>query len=359
MVSMLRIIVSLLLVLLACECGASVAGSENSLVILYLGNVDGYVDSCGCKKEQGGLARRASLMTDLRKNNENILAVDCGDSFSKMKNVPELRAAVTIQGMNLMHYDGLNIAEGEASMGLEFLQGLRAKAQFPFLSANVFFKETQKPLGQEFVIRKFDDGLKVGLIGLASSDFFTNLPEEVTDALEIKDPEATLQKVLPKVRSKVHVVVLLSHLGDQKTRELVQRVPGVDVAVVGHDIGVVDQAPQIGKTILVRSNLRGQFLGVLSLSLDRKRSISGFENKVTPLTHATVPPEPEAQELLADFAAKKATLEADQMQEIQKRARETQIKEQLKLTPEEFMEKMRQDNKLLTPETAPEAPKTQ
>jgi len=284
------------------------------------------------------------------------LAVDCGDSFSKIKNVPELRAEVTVQGMNLMHYDGLNIAEGEASLGIEFLERLRAKAQFPFLSANLFLKESGRLLGQESVIRKFDDGLKVGIIGLASSGLFMNIPPEIKNGLEVKDPETTLREVLSKVRSKVHVVVLLSHLGEQNTRELVRKVPGVDVAVVGHDYGLVDKAQQEGKTILVRNNLKGEFLGVLSLTLDRNRVISDFENKVTALKHDTIAPEPEVQKLLLDFAAEKGKLEADQMQEMQRRVRENQIKEQLKLTPEEFIERMKQENKAFTPETAPAAP---
>jgi len=47
MASMLKKVVILLLVLLTCVTCASAAGSENSLVILYLGNADGYVDGCG------------------------------------------------------------------------------------------------------------------------------------------------------------------------------------------------------------------------------------------------------------------------------------------------------------------------
>ena len=47
MVSMLSKVLSSLLLLIACVGGASAASSENSLVILYLGNADGYVDGCG------------------------------------------------------------------------------------------------------------------------------------------------------------------------------------------------------------------------------------------------------------------------------------------------------------------------
>lgn len=295
-------------------------------------------------------------MSEIRKENSSVLAVDCGDSFSRMKNVPELRAEVTVEGMNLMHYDGLNIAEGEASLGLSFLEQLRDKAQFPFLSANLVHKDSGKPLAEEFVVRRLDGGLKVGIIGLASSEYFVNIPPEVRDKLEVKDAEAALREVLPKVRSKVHVVVLLSHVGEQKTRDLVQKLPGVDVAVVGHDYGLVDRAQQIGRTILVRNNLKGEYLGILTLSLDQKRAITGFANKVTALRHDKVLADPEMQKLLLDFAAKKGKLEADQMQEMQRRVRENQIKEQLKLTPEEFMEKMKQENKVLTPETAPQQP---
>lgn len=45
--SMLKKLVVFLLVLLACAGSTSAASAKDSLVILYLGNADGYVDGCG------------------------------------------------------------------------------------------------------------------------------------------------------------------------------------------------------------------------------------------------------------------------------------------------------------------------
>lgn len=47
MVGVLKKLVAVLLVLLASGSSVSAAGANNSLVILYLGNADGYVDGCG------------------------------------------------------------------------------------------------------------------------------------------------------------------------------------------------------------------------------------------------------------------------------------------------------------------------
>ena len=70
-----------------------------------------------------------------------------------------------------MHYDGLNLAEGELSLGVEFLEKLKQKAKFSFLSANVYLKESNELVGREFLIKDFSD-FKVGIIGLVSPDFF-------------------------------------------------------------------------------------------------------------------------------------------------------------------------------------------
>ena len=133
--------------------------------------------------------------------------------------MPKLRAETTIEGMNLMHYDGLNLAEGELSLGVEFLEKLKQKAKFSFLSANVYLKESNELVGREFLIKDFSD-FKVGIIGLVSPDFF-NQDFLIKEKLVIKDPESTLRKILPKVKSQVDLIILLSHLGKKETRKTV------------------------------------------------------------------------------------------------------------------------------------------
>jgi 2',3'-cyclic-nucleotide 2'-phosphodiesterase (5'-nucleotidase family) len=242
-----------------------------------------------------------------------------------------------------MNYDGLNLAEGELSLGLEFFEGLKEKAKFPFLSANVFLKENNKPVGEEFLIKEFD-GFKVGIIGLVSPDFF-NQDALIEKNLVIKDPESILKEILPRIRSQTDLVILLSHLGKEGTRKIVKDVPGIDVAIIGHSKGVMSEGELLGKTIIVQNCNKGKSLGILEITLDHNGVIKKYENRVEALTQST-PVDPELLKLIRKFKEKKVASEREKLAE----KRKQELREQLKLSPEEFIEKMRRENRLMTPE---------
>jgi len=257
--------------------------------------------------------------------------------------VPKLRAETTIEGMNLMHYDGLNLAEGELSLGLEFFEALKKKAKFPFLSANVFLKENNKPVGEEFLIKEFD-GFKVGIIGLVSPDFF-NQDALIEENLAIKDPQSILKEILPRIRSQADLVILLSHLGKKGTKELVKNIPGIDVAIIGHNKGVMSKGELMGKTIIVQNCNMGKSLGILEINLNQNGTIRKYENRVEALSQST-PADPELIKLIRKFEEKKLAYEREKLA----KKRKQELREQLKLSPEEFIEKMRRENRLMTPE---------
>ena len=104
-----------------------------------------------------------------------------------------------MKALGLMKYDGMNIADGELSLGLNFFEKLREKTKFPLLSANLYKKE--KPLGQTYLIKKFV-GFSVGVIGLVSPTCF-NGEFLAKEGLKVKDPEMTLKEILPKVKTQV------------------------------------------------------------------------------------------------------------------------------------------------------------
>jgi len=287
------------------------------------------------------------MIKDIKGKHINLLLLDCGGSFLSKKNVPELRAEVTIEGMNLMNYDGLNIADGELSLGLDFLQKLEQKSRFPFLSANIYQKSNDQCVGQKFAVKEFD-GFKVGIIGLVAPDFFDQ-NFLIAESLVIKDPESTLRKILPEVRSQTELVILLSHLGEKGTRKLVKNTHGIDVAIIGHDSGVINAGELVDRTILVKNSLKGEFLGILALALDRNGSIERFENKVAAISKK-IPVDWEVLTLIRKFKEKRAAINRAKLAEKRQREMEKKYREQLKMSPEEFMEKMRKENQLIAPE---------
>ena len=239
-------------------------------------------------------------MKELREKNKNIILLDGGDSISAGKELPELRAEISMQALGLMRYDALNIADGELGLGEKFFQKLQKKASFSLLSANLY--KNKKPLGQVYLIKHFA-GFKVGVIGLVSPTYF-NPGFLVKEGLEIKEPEKTLKEILPRVKEQADIIILLSHLGKNETTLLVQKVPGVDVAIIGHDPGMLNQPELLAKTILIQNSAQGKFLGVLDLIIGTKRAIENYTGSMVAITENT-PSDPEVLALIRDFEKKK------------------------------------------------------
>ena len=240
------------------------------------------------------------MLKEIREKNKNILLLDCGDSIAAGKDFPELRAEISMQALGLMHYDGLNIADGELGLGEKFFQKLQKKASFPLLSANLF--KNKKPLGQTYLIKKFV-GFNVGVIGLVSPTYF-NHELLAKEGLEVRDPEKTLKKILPLVKSQASIIILLSHLGKNETTMLIQKVPGIDVAIVGHGPGILNQPETLSKTIVVQNCINGKFLGVLDLILEEGGTIKTHIGYVVGITKNTAS-DTEVNTLIREFEKKR------------------------------------------------------
>jgi 2',3'-cyclic-nucleotide 2'-phosphodiesterase (5'-nucleotidase family) len=89
----------------------------------------------------------------------------------------------------------------------------------------------------------------------------------------------------------------------------------------------------------------GKFLGILEITLDQNGEIERYENKVESLSKST-PVDPELLNLIRKFKEKKAASEREKLAE----KRKQELREQLKLSPEKFIEKMGRENRLMTPE---------
>lgn len=250
-------------------------------------------------------------MEKLREENQNIILLDGGDSFRADANFPELRAETSMKALGLMKYDGMNIADGELSLGLKFFEKLRGKTQFPLLSANLYKKE--KPLGQTYLIKKFA-GFTVGVIGLVSPTYF-NAEIFAQEGLKVKDPTTTLEEILPKVKKQSDIIILLSHLGKNETTLLLQKVPGIDVAIVGHDLGTMNQPELLTKTILVQNSVQGKFLGTLDLTIGTGGAIVNYTGNMVGITENT-PSDPEILALIREFEKQRNLDHAKEMEKI-------------------------------------------
>ena len=144
----------------------------------------------------------------------------------------------TIEAMNLMGLDATSVGNHEFDEGWHELLRMqtggclpdgdgqnnqnscpdpKAKfkgAKFDYLSANVFFENTQRTLLDPYTIKRFKDGRKVAFIGMT----LENTPNIVTKAgvegLTFTDEVETANALVPKLKKKgVESIVVLLHEG--------------------------------------------------------------------------------------------------------------------------------------------------
>jgi 5'-nucleotidase len=113
-------------------------------------------------------------------------------------------------------------------------------AKFKYLSANVFFENTQKTLFAPYTIKSFDDGRKVAFIGMT----LENTPNIVTKAgvegLTFKDEIETANKLVPILKKKgvKSIVVLLHEGGFPADPKAYNSCPGISGPVVDINAGL-------------------------------------------------------------------------------------------------------------------------
>jgi len=287
------------------------------------------------------------MIKDIREKHKNVLLLDCGDVFSERGKLSQRRAETAMEGLGLMKYDALNVADGDLLFGLDFLKTLSEGAKVPLLSANIVHEDQSQYLGQQVLFKEFS-GLTVGILGLASPDYFDR-QSLAKEGIAILDPEKILQRILAEIRAKVDVVVLLSHVGFDQTKELVQKVSGVDVAVSGHGMLSTGEPELVGKTLVVQNSFEGRYLGILMLTWEGKGLIPKYENAIAPLSQ-TIPEDTEVAAIVARFQTEERALVRAEREEQKKRLLMEQHKEMLEMNPEEFIAQMKEKNRLMTPE---------
>ena len=251
-----------LLALLALSAGNLYA---KEITILYTGNTHAMLYPCSCPIEQdGGIARRASLVKELRKKSPGLLLLDCGsftaggllDEYIQNTHLDMQRSEVNLKAMELMQYDAVAIGGDEFNFGKDFFLKNARKNNPAFLSANL---ESDKV--EPYIVKQVS-GVKIGIIGLTNS-----AAGQKSEGLKIGAPKAIGQLVARLKNEGVEVVIVLSTLGKKEDLDLISKVKGIDVLFMGNNPAKEDLEAKLDSTFIVRPSWQGRKLGKLTLEV--------------------------------------------------------------------------------------------
>ena len=233
----------------------------------------------GALSGRGGIARRATLVSQLRRELGPVLLLDAGDVFQGTPYYNLYKGKLDYRLMSMVGYDAGTLGNHDFDSGVEALVEAMGEARFPFLNCN-FDCPGAPALGQRlkpWLVREFP-GVKVGITGVGV-DFQNLVSPKDHKGVAWKDPYESLRPVVRQLREKerVDLVVVLSHLGHDGKGErhddlqMPKAVPGIDVIIGGHSHTFLDQPVRIptdrGETAIFQVGFGGVNLGRMDFTV--------------------------------------------------------------------------------------------
>ena len=164
----------------------------------------------------GGAEWLAGYFNIVRNENPGgFLYLDAGDSMQGTLISNYFEGASTIDVLNAMQLDAMAPGNHEFDWGQDVLAEREHQAHFPFLAANIFYKESdERPDYITPYIVKPVKGIKVGVIGVAYPDTPTVTNPVNVEDLDFTDPDDAVNEVISEVEAKgATMIVVVAHIG--------------------------------------------------------------------------------------------------------------------------------------------------
>ncbi len=274
---------------------------EYQLVVLHTNDHHGSTLS---RDGKGGLAERATFVSQVRQEAENVLLLDAGDLNTGMALSNMFNAEPDIKAYNAMGYVAAAFGNHEFDGTLAKLENQIAISDFEWLSANV--KKGKAYLGKPYIVKNYE-GFRVGIFGLTTQR--TKVTASPDKSITFLDEIEVAKEMVNTLRNKekCDIVILLGHCGDvQETEDqetslkIAQEVSGIDLIVDGHSHSFFAEPKFVGSTAVVTSNEWGKYVGKGILTI-KDGKITEFDWEPVEITTAAFPPDSAVEALLAPY----------------------------------------------------------
>jgi 5'-nucleotidase/UDP-sugar diphosphatase len=200
-----------------------------------------YESTCSAEEETkgeciGGAARLITAIAQERKKLEgqNVLLLDAGDNFQGSLFYTTYKGKTEGEFLNQMKFDAMTVGNHEFDDGETALAPFLDMIKFPVLGANVK-ANAQSKLGDRIkpsIVLEVG-GQKIGIIGAVTND----TPEIASPGpnVTIEDDVKSITGEVEKLKAQgVNKIIALTHIGYPRERDVIAKIPGIDVVVGGH-----------------------------------------------------------------------------------------------------------------------------
>jgi 5'-nucleotidase len=231
----------------------------------------------------GGFAQRATLISEIRKQEKNVLLLDSGDVWQGTPYFNIYKGELEFKLMSEMRYDACTLGNHDFDAGMDGFVRQLPNATFPFLNCNYDFTDTAME-GRILTHKVFSfDGVKVGVFGVGI-ELEGLVPKELYAGVRYNFPIDAANKMAKHLKADLgcDLVICLSHLGyqyaDKKVsdKDLASRGSGIDLILGGHTHTFFDKPEELrnvdrAKVLVNQVGWAGIYLGRLDFYFEKKK----------------------------------------------------------------------------------------
>jgi hypothetical protein len=281
--------------------------SRPEAVLVITGELDGYIEPCGCtgkENQKGGLSRRQNFLRAIEEAGWDAVPVDLGGQVKRFGRQTEQKFQSIVDGLRGMHYDAVGFGPGDLRLPAEELVAAVAPIgdePTPYLSANVGLLGLDANITPRFRIIEVG-GLSIGITAVLGDQEASQVRN---DDVEVVPAAEALAAVAPKLAAAgCDHQVLLSWAAAEETKRLAAAFPQFDIVVTA---GGADEPPaelpQLpGGARLVELGHKGMYAVAIGF----------FANEAAPIRSQRVPLDArwgEADDMIAILATYQQKLE--------------------------------------------------
>ncbi|HTU34705.1 MAG TPA: 5'-nucleotidase C-terminal domain-containing protein [Candidatus Acidoferrum sp.] len=289
-----------------------------TITLLSTTDIHGHIepwDYYANKPADLGLAKIATLIKQARAQAPHALLLDCGDTtqgtplafYFAEKDLAKPNPAIA--AFDLLHYDAMAVGNHEFNFGEKEMWKAKSESHFPWLAANV--KQTYTsgvPHFGSYIIKDVE-GVRVGVVGFVTP----GIPRWEIPAhyrgYTFEPIVDSARRVIPEVRRKVDLLVVIMHSGldrnpetgtiypdqiegENAAWELANDVPGIDVIFYGHTHREMSQLFVHG-VLMAQARNWGQSLARAEVEMSRNAaghwSVAAKHSETIPVTPSIAP----------------------------------------------------------------------
>jgi 5'-nucleotidase len=194
------------------------ASKTKKITILHTNDVHSHIDPFGPddsrNANKGGVARRATLVESIRKENPNTLLLDAGDIFQGTPYFNYYGGELEFKLMSMLKYDLATVGNHDFDNGIDGLYAQLPHAKFEFVSANYDFSNTVMDTHVKPYKIFIKDGIKIGIFGLGVQ--LEGLVDKNMYKETVYNNPIDIAQDMSRILKEEHacdLVICLSHIG--------------------------------------------------------------------------------------------------------------------------------------------------